>query len=200
VQYHASLLREQRPRQGRISPHSGPEAHCSPGRWGVWWTGLDEAVEQEGSEDMAAGERRFAEEWAEPVELEVAPLPCWEGLREEERQRAVRRLVEQVEAEARARGTPVLGARAVRAQHPHHRPEQLKRSPRPLGYASTHRALNQHTPSTGLPSSRHDGARRAVTLDHLGRYGLDVNTYSCVRVRNTAGNSLVPNPALIARL
>jgi hypothetical protein len=92
---------------------------------------------------MAAGERRLADEWAEPVELEVAPLPCWEGPREEERQHAVRRLVEQVEAEARARGTPVLGARAVRAQYPHYRPEQLKRNPRPLGHASTHQALKE---------------------------------------------------------
>jgi len=51
-----------------------------------------------------------------------------------------RGLVEEVEAEARARDKPVLGARAVRAQHPHTRPEQLKRSPRPLGHASTRQA------------------------------------------------------------
>ncbi len=95
------------------------------------------------SEDMAGAQGRFAEEWAEPVELEVAPLPCWEGLGEEERQRAVRALVEEVEDEARARDKPVLGARAVRAQHPHTRPEHLKRSPRPLGHASTRQALRQ---------------------------------------------------------
>jgi hypothetical protein len=58
---------------------------------------------------MAAGERRFAGEWAEPVELEVAPLPCWESWGEEERQREVRALLREVEAEARAQGTPVLG-------------------------------------------------------------------------------------------
>jgi hypothetical protein len=33
-----------------------------------------------GSEELAVGEGRFAEEWAEPVELEVVPLPCWKGL------------------------------------------------------------------------------------------------------------------------
>ncbi|WP_309895911.1 hypothetical protein [Archangium sp.] len=55
----------------------------------------------------AAGEGRFAEEIAEPVQLEVAPLPCWEGLGEEERQRVVRGLVEAVEAEARAQDTTV---------------------------------------------------------------------------------------------
>ncbi len=95
------------------------------------------------SEDMAGAQGRFAPEWAEPVELELAPLPCWEGLGEEERRRAVRGLVEGVEAEARAQDTPVLGARAVRAQHPHTRPEHLKRSPRPLGHASTRQALKE---------------------------------------------------------
>ena len=55
----------------------------------------------------------------------------------------VRGLVEAVEAEARARDMPVMGARAVRAQHPHTRPEHLKRSPRPLGHASTRQALKE---------------------------------------------------------
>ncbi|WP_245814654.1 hypothetical protein [Cystobacter ferrugineus] len=90
---------------------------------------------------MEAREGRFAEEIAEPVELMVELLPCWKGLGEEERRRAVRGLVEAVESEARARDKPVLGARAVRAQHPHTRPEHLKRSPRPLGHASTRQAL-----------------------------------------------------------
>jgi len=93
------------------------------------------------SQDLAAGEGRFAREWAEPVELEVAPLPCWKEMEEKERQREVRALLQGVEAEARGRGKPVLGARTVRAQHPHTRPEHLKRSPRPLGHASTREAL-----------------------------------------------------------
>ena len=92
---------------------------------------------------MAAREGRFAEEIAEPVELVVEPLPCWKGLGEEERRRAVRGLVEAVEFEARALDTPVMRARAVRAQHPHTRPEHLKRSPRPLGHASTRQALRE---------------------------------------------------------
>ncbi len=83
------------------------------------WFNWTKRWSKRGSEDTAAEEGRFAEDIAEPVELEVAPLPCWEGLREEERQRAVRGLVEGVEAEARAQDTPVLGARTVRAQHPH---------------------------------------------------------------------------------
>ncbi|OJH33378.1 hypothetical protein BON30_49035 [Cystobacter ferrugineus] len=105
---------------------------------------LDEALEQTGKRGAGSGgEGRFAEEWAEPVELELAPLPCWKGLGEDERQRAARALVEEVEVEARARNKPVLGARAVRAQNPHTRPEHLKRSPRPLGHASTRQALRE---------------------------------------------------------
>ncbi|WP_232537154.1 transposase [Cystobacter fuscus] len=106
------------------------------------WFNWTKRWSKRGSEDMA-GEGRFAQEWAEPVELELAPLPCWEGLKEEERQHAVRGLVEQVEAEAQSRGKPVLGARAVEAQHPHTRPEHPKRSPRPLGHASTRQALKE---------------------------------------------------------
>ena len=60
---------------------------------------LDEALEQEGERGGGKAQGRLAQEWAEPVELELAAL------------------VEQVDAEARARNTPVLGARAVRAQH-----------------------------------------------------------------------------------
>jgi hypothetical protein len=114
-----------------------------PARRVFQWFSWTKRWSKRGSEDTEAGEGRFAEEIAEPVELEVAPLPCWEGLGEEERQRAVRELVEGVEAEARARNTPVLGARVVRAQHPHTRPEHLKRSPRPLGHASTRQALKE---------------------------------------------------------
>ncbi|MCY1078767.1 hypothetical protein [Archangium lansingense] len=118
---------------------------------------------------MTGAQGRFAEEWAEPVELEVAPLPCWEGLGEQERQRAVRGLVADVEAEARARDKAVLGARAVREQHPHTRPERLKRSPRPLGHASTLQALRELREREGssgnrpLPNERRAGAGGIAT-------------------------------------
>jgi REP element-mobilizing transposase RayT len=107
------------------------------------WFNWTKRWSKRGSGSRAEGEGRFAEQWAEPVELEVAPLPCWVGKSEEERQGAVRELLQEVEAEARARGKPALGAQAVQAQHPHTRPERLKRSPRPLGHASTRQALRE---------------------------------------------------------
>ncbi len=60
------------------------------------------------SEDLEAGEGRFAEEIAEPVELVVEPLPCWNGLGEEERRRAVR------STSSAARGHWVMPPRARR--------------------------------------------------------------------------------------
>ncbi len=92
---------------------------------------------------MGGAQGGFAQEWAEPVELQVEPLPYWKGWVEEERGRAVRGRLGEVEAKARAQGKPVLGAQAVRAQHPHTRPERLKRSPRPRGHASTRQALKE---------------------------------------------------------
>jgi hypothetical protein len=114
-----------------------------PARRVFQWFSWTKRWSKRRSEDFAAGEGRFAQEIAEPVELVVKPLPCWKRLGEEERQRAVRGLVEAVESEARARNKPVLRARAVRAQHPHTRPEHFKHSPRPLGHASTRQALNE---------------------------------------------------------
>jgi REP element-mobilizing transposase RayT len=107
------------------------------------WFNWTKRWSKRGSGGRAEGEGRFAEQWAEPVELEVAPLPCWVEKSEKERQGAVRELLQEVEAEACARGKPALGAQAVQAQHPHTRPERLKRSPRPLGHASTRQALRE---------------------------------------------------------
>ncbi|ATB29264.1 hypothetical protein MEBOL_002713 [Melittangium boletus DSM 14713] len=63
-------------------------------------------------------------------------------LGEEERRRAVRGLEEEVEAEARAPNKPVLGTRAVRAQHPHTRPVKIDMLPT-LPDAPVHGALRK---------------------------------------------------------
>ncbi|HSP77433.1 MAG TPA: transposase [Myxococcaceae bacterium] len=96
------------------------------------------------SQGQGGGEEgRFAQEWAEPVELEVAPLPCWVGLSEAARHRAVQALIAAVEAEASAGGQPPMGAQSVRAQPPHTRPARLKRSRRPLGHATVRAAMDE---------------------------------------------------------
>ena len=107
------------------------------------WFNWTKRWSKRGHADGGDARGRFAEEWAEPVALELAPLPCWEGFAEEQRQREVTALLREVEAEACTRSRSVMGARAVQAQHPHTRPEHLKRSPRPLGHASTRQALKE---------------------------------------------------------
>jgi hypothetical protein len=68
--------------------------------------------------------------------LVLSPLPCWKHLREEVRRQLVVEMIADVEAEAALRrrqsGNQVLGASAVRGQHPFDRPKQPKKSPAPM--------------------------------------------------------------------
>ena len=74
-------------------------------------------------------------------ELELEPLPCWEGFSETERRQKAREMILEIEnaAEARraAEGKPVLGALTVLKQDPDTRPEKPKRSPKPLVHAAS---------------------------------------------------------------
>jgi REP element-mobilizing transposase RayT len=78
----------------------------------------------------------------------LSPLPCWEHLSPEIQKQRVTKLVAAIEAEAADRrtrtGSQPLGASAVRGQHPHDRPQRLKRSPAPLFHTfrkTVHREL-----------------------------------------------------------
>jgi REP element-mobilizing transposase RayT len=81
--------------------------------------------------------RQFAS--SEIVTLE--PLPCWAHLPTEKVTELIREMVESIEAQAAQRrvdtGAVVLGPAAIKAQHPHHRPSKLKKSPAPLFHAAT---------------------------------------------------------------
>ena len=81
------------------------------------------------------------EDFAEEVSLWFSPLPCWADYSPERYRREVGRLVEDVvlvAAKERQRtGRTVLGAEAVCRYHPHHRPEDVDRSPRPRFHTSS---------------------------------------------------------------
>ena len=81
------------------------------------------------------------EDFAEEVSLRFSPLPCWNGYSPERYRREVGRLIEDVvlaAAQERQRtGRTVLGAEAVCCQDPHHRPEDVDRSPRPRFHTSS---------------------------------------------------------------
>ncbi len=73
--------------------------------------------------------------------LTLSPLPCWKHLPEETRRKLIADLITEIEAEAAIRrqrtGSQVLGASAVRGQHPFDRPRKPKKSPAPLFHAAS---------------------------------------------------------------
>jgi hypothetical protein len=79
--------------------------------------------------------------------LVLSPLPCWKHLSEEVRRQLVVEMIADVESEAALRrrrsGSQVLGASAVRGQHPFSRPSRPKKSPAPLFHAASKRVRQE---------------------------------------------------------
>ena len=79
---------------------------------------------------------RFSEECpSEPESLTLTPLPCWARLSAAERGRRVALLIADIDAGATNKAG--LDAIQIISQHPHSRPQQTKRTPRPKAHAST---------------------------------------------------------------
>lgn len=86
--------------------------------------------------------RKAPEEFVEWVDVELTPLPSWEGMKPHQRQAHFRRLVRQLEQdyrEGRERyGNRVAGPRKLARVDPRSRPRERKpRTPQPLCHAST---------------------------------------------------------------
>jgi hypothetical protein len=79
--------------------------------------------------------------------LTLSPLPRWKHLSEEKRRQLIADLVAEIESEAAASrqrtGRQVLGAFAVRGQHPFDRPRKPKKSPAPLFHAASKAARQE---------------------------------------------------------
>jgi hypothetical protein len=108
---------------------------------GYWFDGTQEYAARRRGEDF--DRMRFA-----TLEtLTLSPLPCWKHLPEEKWRRLVAELVAEIELEAAARrqrtGRQVLGASAVRGQHPFDRPKKPKKSPAPLFHAASKAARQE---------------------------------------------------------
>ena len=102
---------------------------------GYWFDGTQEYAARRRGEDF--DRMRFA-----TLEtLTLSPLPCWRHLPEEQWRKLVTDLVAEIESEAAVRrrrtGNQVLGASAVRGQHPFDRPSKSKKSPAPLFHAAS---------------------------------------------------------------
>jgi hypothetical protein len=102
---------------------------------GVWYdrSAFYEARRQE--------KRAALEEFAEVERVHLTPIPCWQGLSDDELREWLADLLESIEREhaerRRREGKSVLGAKAVCRRHPHDRPKKLKRSPAPRFHAAT---------------------------------------------------------------
>lgn len=74
-------------------------------------------------------------------EVLLAPLPCWQHLPVEERQRRVRHMVQEIERKTAERhlrdGTRPLGRKGLAKIHPHDSAESPKRTSRPVVHAAT---------------------------------------------------------------
>jgi REP element-mobilizing transposase RayT len=78
------------------------------------------------------------EDWTVEERIQLTPLPVLSRLSLNRQIALVRRLVFEIEREAKlARGEGVLGAEAITAQHPHDAPQTLKRSLTPLVHAGS---------------------------------------------------------------
>jgi hypothetical protein len=91
---------------------------------GYWFDQTQEYAARRRGEDF--DRYRYANE----EELTLSPLPCWADLSDKMMQQCVAALIAEIEAEAAAHrrrtGSQVLGASAVRGQHPFDRPSNRR--------------------------------------------------------------------------
>jgi putative transposase len=96
---------------------------------GLWYDRTAEWYARRRGEDFAE------DKYAEKVEFELTPLPCWSDVDPEERCRRVLVLVEDIVQRTResnlVKGRQPLGAARLQAQHPHDHPDTIKKSPAP---------------------------------------------------------------------
>lgn len=100
-------------------------------------------------------------------DVKLSRLPCWQDLSEEDYRRTVTEMVEDIEAETRKKyppnKNPVLGAKAVLRMHPHHRPDELPKSPAPLCHTTDPKKREQYRARyKSFASSFRDAAERVA--------------------------------------
>lgn len=108
--------------------------------------------------------------------LKLDPLPCWRHLPEEEVQRRIKEIIDDIDAQAARRvvlnGKAPPGPAAMRRQDPHKIPEHIKKSPAPAVHA----------------------ASKAVRKQMKAAYRLFVEAYREAAVRLRAGDLTVSFP------
>ena len=127
---------EQGCKEGLIAdPREWPGATCVQALledtplFGIWYDRTAEWYAGRRCEDFDE------DEYAENVEFELTPLPCWSDTDPSERQRRLQAMVEDIVGRTResnrSKGRRPLGVAKILGQHPHDHPETLKKSPAP---------------------------------------------------------------------
>jgi REP element-mobilizing transposase RayT len=101
------------------------------------WFNWSRRRKRDGGDQDETVEALIEDALAEQETLTLSRLPAWDHLSDEEYRREVAKMIEEIEAEGRAKHRKVLGAESLKRAHPHALPRKLKRSPRPLCHAGT---------------------------------------------------------------
>jgi hypothetical protein len=101
----------------------------------------------------------------------LTPLPCWEGLTDEEIMQRVAEMIGEIEEETAAmhakEGTKPLGAKKVINQHPHSVPKKMKKSPAPLFITATREAMRELREIYNAFISAYRAAAEKLRAGHL---------------------------------
>jgi len=130
------FILEQGCKEGLIAdPREWPGATCvhalleDTPMTGIWFDRTAEWYARRRREDFAE------DKYAEKVEFDLTPLPCWSDVDPEERRCRVLAMVEDIVEKTResnhSKGRQPLGVAKILAQNPHDHPETIKKSPAP---------------------------------------------------------------------
>jgi REP element-mobilizing transposase RayT len=116
-----------------------------------------------------------AESFSSEETVVLSQLPCWRHLSPEVYRDLLAGLVHEIEADAAAErnltGREPLGPEAILSQHPHTRPEKLKKSPAPLFHAATKAARQELRKAYGyFLAAFREAAERLKAGDRLARF------------------------------
>jgi len=115
------------------------------------------------------------ESFASEEIVTLSPLPCWRHLSPGLYRDLVAGLVREIEADAAAErkitGREPLGPEAILSQHPHTRPEKLKKSPAPLFHAASKEVRQGLRAAYGMfLRAFREAAERLKAGDRLARF------------------------------
>lgn len=135
-------------KEGLVSrPEEWPGAHCvralveGQGLEGLWIDRTRKCTSR------MRGKRGRRSSFTSVESIHLRPLPCWAHLSTDDIRMRIKSIMDEIEkatAEVHAQeGSEPLGVHAVLKQHPHDRPDRLKKTSAPLFHAETRRVRKE---------------------------------------------------------